>query len=889
MPAAETFEFKAISGQIDVDEAQGIVECFVAGIGNKDSVGDVVLPGAFTESLKRRKPRVVWGHDWNHPIGKVLDIYEVGPNDPRLPMKMRKAGIGGLFAKVQFNLKSEKGREAFTNVSFFGEDQEWSIGYKTLDAYFDGARKANMLKEVELYEVSPVLHGANQLTATISIKSDEQEKSGKPLKDPKGGLTAAGREFFKRTEGANLKPGVRGPANTPEKMRRKGSFLTRFFTNPSGPMKDDSGEATRLALSAAAWGEPVPQNADDAAELAAKGRRLLERYNKVKEKGFTDGKPVSDIYDSDDDYVGPRGEDGGVPATNPSMGRAANLARALSTRFGGNIRLRVAQDNLAVFDHIENGNAEILRVTYHFDGDEFMFGEPERVRTETVYLPADGEGDGQAYESDDQDEFDDTDEKFIEIMKLVAQKMREARNSQQNDMKSLDNEIEIKAGRVLNRNNIGKLRQAIELLQEVMATGGTLDIEMKKKSEIYVPVEITDIFSVKSTFDEICSIHGLNAKALDDGIVISGDFSEIAEDEILAAMEEYAVKVRPEAFDPNAIDADADGVVQEGTPFKRPATPKLPSAMESAQKLNKAIDDYGHTLTSEERRLIRFRSVRSLDDAAKEFGGTRESVRQREQKIMKKLRDASWTAKPQSSPDKIKMMVEDYGSSLSKDDRELLIFRAENSLDAAAQKFGGTRESIRQREAKAMMTMRNAATGQANKPSPNMPSNRTDLRSQTSKPSIPSAPDKPKSKKVEVNLSTVRGLTSSKFDPEREFGDFNRRFQKHTVDGSMGKSDIVSMDRMYQNLTKKAKAEGIDANMFKGMSSSELEDFFQAIAFGKMEPDTRAEFLAMLMADFELGMRKISKDRRKNGPQGSFEPKIEVDKILQQMASRMDK
>lgn len=179
MPALDTtnnegVEYKAISGQINVDDAKGIVECFVSGVGNKDSVGDIVLPGAFTESLKRRKPRVVWGHDWNHPIGKVLEIYEVPASDARLPAKMRQAGIGGLFTKVQFNLKSEKGREAFANVAFYGMDQEWSIGYKTLDAIYDNQRQANLLREVELYEVSPVLHGANQLTGTISIKSDRQ-------------------------------------------------------------------------------------------------------------------------------------------------------------------------------------------------------------------------------------------------------------------------------------------------------------------------------------------------------------------------------------------------------------------------------------------------------------------------------------------------------------------------------------------------------------------------------------------------------------------------------------------------------------------------------------------------------------------------------------------
>lgn len=162
------------AGQVNVDQAQGIVECFVAGIGNKDSVGDIVISGAFAKSLTRRKPRVVWGHSWNDPIGKVLEMYEVPVGDSRLPAKMRNAGIGGLYAKVQFNLNSEKGKEAFATVAFFGEEQEWSIGYKTIDSVFDPNLQANILKEVELYEVSPVLHGANQLTGTISIKGDEK-------------------------------------------------------------------------------------------------------------------------------------------------------------------------------------------------------------------------------------------------------------------------------------------------------------------------------------------------------------------------------------------------------------------------------------------------------------------------------------------------------------------------------------------------------------------------------------------------------------------------------------------------------------------------------------------------------------------------------------------
>ncbi len=111
-------------------------------------------------------------------------------------------------------------------------------------------------------------------------------------KDRKGGLTAAGRAFFAEKEGAHLRPGVQGPADTPEKMLRKGSFLRRHFANPRGPMKDAEGEPTRLALSAHAWGEPVPETMEDAKKLADEGHELLEEYHDAKEgvAGKSEGK-----------------------------------------------------------------------------------------------------------------------------------------------------------------------------------------------------------------------------------------------------------------------------------------------------------------------------------------------------------------------------------------------------------------------------------------------------------------------------------------------------------------------------------------------------------------------------------------------------------------------
>jgi hypothetical protein len=107
-------------------------------------------------------------------------------------------------------------------------------------------------------------------------------RAKKRLKDPKGGLTAAGRKHFLIKDGAQLRPGVKGPADTPEKMRRKGSFLRRFFANPRGPLTDKNGNPTRLALSAHAWGEEVPRTLADAERLAAEGTRLLEMYKASK-------------------------------------------------------------------------------------------------------------------------------------------------------------------------------------------------------------------------------------------------------------------------------------------------------------------------------------------------------------------------------------------------------------------------------------------------------------------------------------------------------------------------------------------------------------------------------------------------------------------------------
>ena len=262
----------------------------IATADNVDKSGDIVEFEASLEAFKN------WGgniREMHAPIavGKAVNYEAVIVKDEN----------GNEYNAIRVDAYISKGAQDTWEKILDGTLKAFSIGGKIMEKsesttkMFRG-KPVNIIKKYSLGELSVVDNPANAIATVDIVKRDASGDlnyvlediidKASPLKDPKGGLTAAGRAHFKQTEGANLKPGVKGPADTPEKMRRKGSFLTRFFTNPSGPMKDEKGRPTRLALSASAWGEPVPQNAQDAAELAAKGRRLLERYQNTKEKSM---------------------------------------------------------------------------------------------------------------------------------------------------------------------------------------------------------------------------------------------------------------------------------------------------------------------------------------------------------------------------------------------------------------------------------------------------------------------------------------------------------------------------------------------------------------------------------------------------------------------------
>ncbi|MET9528107.1 2'-5' RNA ligase family protein [Streptomyces coeruleorubidus] len=159
-------------------QTRGVVRAIFAVTGVVDEVSDLILPGAFTRTLASRRVKSVWHHDWKEPVGSVLEVEEWMPGDPRFASIPGGAvwpkGAGALVATVQFNLRTSRGRDAYEQVKQWHENGEaaFSIGYKVVPGgaskRHDGVR---IIHDLELYEISPVLHGAHPMTRSLEVKA----------------------------------------------------------------------------------------------------------------------------------------------------------------------------------------------------------------------------------------------------------------------------------------------------------------------------------------------------------------------------------------------------------------------------------------------------------------------------------------------------------------------------------------------------------------------------------------------------------------------------------------------------------------------------------------------------------------------------------------------
>lgn len=158
---------------VNQEPEQGIVECIVSVFGVEDYGSDVMVKGCFSESLKAKPPKGVWMHDGTTPVARTLVAKELAPNDPLLPDNLKP--YGGLYIKGQFNLETQRGREAYSDIKF-GIIDEFSIGFFPDAATTTVKNKVRYIKKAMLVEWSPVLLGMNPHTTVLAVKGSDTMK-----------------------------------------------------------------------------------------------------------------------------------------------------------------------------------------------------------------------------------------------------------------------------------------------------------------------------------------------------------------------------------------------------------------------------------------------------------------------------------------------------------------------------------------------------------------------------------------------------------------------------------------------------------------------------------------------------------------------------------------
>jgi HK97 family phage prohead protease len=154
--------------QVKAGPDDGLVEgqftAYASVFGNKDSYGDVVMPGAFTKTLadwlKSGNPiPLLFGHNMSDPdynIGGVVSAEE---------------DAVGLKVTAQLDLENPKALQTYRMLKGRRINQ-MSFAYDEIEsgtAQHDG-ESVWELRELKLYEVSVVTIGANQETEILAVK-----------------------------------------------------------------------------------------------------------------------------------------------------------------------------------------------------------------------------------------------------------------------------------------------------------------------------------------------------------------------------------------------------------------------------------------------------------------------------------------------------------------------------------------------------------------------------------------------------------------------------------------------------------------------------------------------------------------------------------------------
>ncbi|WP_431976076.1 hypothetical protein [Micromonospora haikouensis] len=316
-------EYKsAVTGSLlGHDDEQGIVEALVSITGIADEQDDIVVPGAYTKTLAKRRMKGVRFHDWARPVAKTLVQEEWLPGDERLPKALPNGDpwpveAGALYVKGQYNLAVQDGRDAYETAKFFGPDGQWSIGYRPAPG---GARRdqksgKRLLHEVDLFEWSDVLHGAAPLSTTLGVKTagpggavwDAVDGAGRQPEGFVAGLDGktfdpsqprAGDGKWSDTGGGGAAPAGAGPGGTRDGLPK--DWLERVlagdpkFVKPSGGggggkkgPKEGSSELEKARAAEMDRRDRVDQALQD--EQAAERKRRADAHAKIQ--SYTGGE-----------------------------------------------------------------------------------------------------------------------------------------------------------------------------------------------------------------------------------------------------------------------------------------------------------------------------------------------------------------------------------------------------------------------------------------------------------------------------------------------------------------------------------------------------------------------------------------------------------------------
>lgn len=155
---------------------EGQFQAYASVFGNKDSYGDVVMPGAFTDTLAGWKDSgnsipLLFGHNMSDPdfnIGSVVDA---------------KEDDHGLLVTGELDLEASKAAQTYRLIKGRRINQ-MSFAYDVLEGGFatrqkdpngkddaDNQEEVFELRKLKLYEVSVVPIGANQETEITAVKA----------------------------------------------------------------------------------------------------------------------------------------------------------------------------------------------------------------------------------------------------------------------------------------------------------------------------------------------------------------------------------------------------------------------------------------------------------------------------------------------------------------------------------------------------------------------------------------------------------------------------------------------------------------------------------------------------------------------------------------------